>query len=507
LSGTFTAVDSSGRQALIVKRAVFPGGAAMKRRRVGWFAVFVCVLGGGLFSRATAACSTFMLAKSPHLVFGHNLNENGIDVPGLVFVNKRGVFKTGRTWSEMISGDRSNPSSLTWVSRYGSVTFNVFGRDFPDGGMNEVGLYIWEMSDSAEYPQNSDLPKLMHMNWMQFILDNYSKIDEVIESASEIQIDGWSWHYFVADSRGMAASIEFDDGDVVVRRGDRMPVPALMNEPYDREMEILDYFEGFGGTYPVQLDDMFTPRFAKTAVMLRDYDANDDPVEYGFLMLKNLTVAETPKWSVIFDVRNRVVYFKTRLNQEIKYISIKNLDFSNLEAVQILDIDIPSGGDVGEQLHPADDEEIFAFLMNLPLPDEFFSAGGLTRGGFCNRAAGQWHEAERPERQFFAGTWSGTETQEGITTAEDRWTVDLLVDGNRVRGSISRPSWSVANAPLDHLRMIGNRLEFTFRASSPDGEIYEVHAEIGGDRMAAHLFGMEDDYGLILFERSASPAE
>ena len=197
------------------------------------------------------ACSTFMLHAGDSLVFGHNLNENGIDVPGLVFINKRGTFKTGRTWSEIINKDGSNPSSLTWISRYGSVTFNVFGRDFPDGGMNEAGLYIWEMSETAEYPQNDDLPKLMHMNWMQFVLDSYSTIDEVIQSAHEIEIDGWDWHFFVGDGRGKCASIAFADGGVVVHKDSSMPVPALFNEPYDREMEVLGFFQGFGGDYPV----------------------------------------------------------------------------------------------------------------------------------------------------------------------------------------------------------------------------------------------------------------
>ena len=318
--------------------------------------IAACVLAGASASSQVSACSTFMLAKGPHLVFGHNLNENGIDVPGMVFINKRGVFKTSRTWSEMINKDRSNPSSLTWISRYGSVTFNAFGRDFPDGGMNEAGLYIWEMSENANYPKNQDLPKLMHMNWMQYILDNYSTIDEAIKSAFEIEIDGWDWHYFVADSRGVTASIAFVDGEVIVRRGEAMPVPALLNEPYDREVELLGYFEGFGGAYPVELESEYTPRFAKAAVLLSEFDLNSDPVDYGFLILKRLKVAETPKWSVLFDVRNLKAHFKTRLNPEIKSFSIDEIDFFNATPVQILNIDIQQGGDVGGQFHPYDDD-------------------------------------------------------------------------------------------------------------------------------------------------------
>ncbi len=96
------------------------------------------------------ACSSFMLHKGEILVFGHNLNEGDIGVPGMLFINKRGVFKTGRTWSELINKDGANPSSLDWISRYGSVTVNCFGRDFPDGGINEAGLFIWEMNEEPK---------------------------------------------------------------------------------------------------------------------------------------------------------------------------------------------------------------------------------------------------------------------------------------------------------------------------------------------------------------------
>lgn len=169
--------------------------------------------------RRVSACSTFKLQKGDDLIYGHNLNEGDIGVPGLIFINKRGIFKLGRTWSELTTKERLNPSSHCWISRYGSVTFNNFGRDFPDGGMNEVGLYIWEMSSDIEYPKNDTLPKLNQMNSMQYILDNYSTVEEAIQCASEIEIDGWGWHYFVGDARGHTAAIAFIDGEVVVNKG------------------------------------------------------------------------------------------------------------------------------------------------------------------------------------------------------------------------------------------------------------------------------------------------
>jgi choloylglycine hydrolase len=36
----------------------------------------------------------------------------------------------------------------------------------PDGGINEAGLYIWEMSEDADYAKNDSLPKLNQRNWI-----------------------------------------------------------------------------------------------------------------------------------------------------------------------------------------------------------------------------------------------------------------------------------------------------------------------------------------------------
>jgi choloylglycine hydrolase len=472
----------------------------MKMRLAFNLVIGTIVLGYLASAYHVHACSTVMLAKGAHLVFGHNLNENGIDIPGLVFINKRGVFKTGRTWSEMINKERSNPSALTWISRYGSVTFNVFGRDFPDGGMNESGLYIWEMNETADFPKNKNLPKLMHMNWMQYNLDNHSTLDEVIDSAGAIEIDGWTWHFFVADSRGKSASITFINGEVVVNRGERMPVTALMNEPYDRELELLRYFEGFGGRYPIDLDSEHTPRFAKAAVMLRDFDPANDPVDYGFLVLEELTVSETPKWSVVFDVPGQMAYFKTRLNPEIKSFSLRNIDFSNAEDVQILNIDITEGGDVTSLFHAYYDEEIYDFLMALPIPDEFFTVGGLTREEYSLWSTEHWHEAERVERQTFNGRWTQIDSPGRERQDAERWVVEFDTRGNRVEGTISRPSLSIDAVPIDHLRSVDNRLTFTFRRA-PGGEIFEIQATVRDDRMEAHLLGIEDDYGVLRFQR------
>src|SRR6266850_1892436 len=93
-------------------------------------------------SGTATACTTFCLRDGNHVLFGRNY-DFGIG-EGLVLVNKRGVAKTSA-----VSGDR--PAG--WASKYGSVTFNQFGREFPTGGINEKGLTVeLMMLEGSEYP-------------------------------------------------------------------------------------------------------------------------------------------------------------------------------------------------------------------------------------------------------------------------------------------------------------------------------------------------------------------
>jgi len=443
--------------------------------------------------QTVSACSTFKLQKGTELIYGHNLNQGDIGVPGLIFINKRGIFKTGRTWSELLNKDQSNPSSFRWISRYGSVTFNAFGRDFPDGGMNETGLYIWEMNEDADYPKNDSFPKLNQMNWMQFILDSYSTVDEAIQCASEVEIDGWGWHYFVGDAQGNCAVIAFIDGKVIVNRDQTMPVPGLFNTPYNRELEVLKYYKGFGGLYEPDLNDPKVPRFVKTAIMVRDYDPTQNVVDYGFKMLDNLKVYDVPEWSIIFDASRRDVYFKTRINPRIKHFSMNKIDFSNYTGVLILNMDIAKGGDVLDQFQPYTNKKIRTFTESfiIPiLPEDFFTRGGLTLEEYLDRFASHSDAAASEANQFFKGIWKA-----GNEKSKNKKNVTLNLDARKsaIFGKIFLSKAADEQYEIEHLQLIGNKLKFTFRTKNKT--FIEGEAVIEMDNMKMDLFGIEDNLG------------
>jgi len=56
---------------------------------------FLFILYVLLMPYQAVSCSTFKLQKGGCLIYGHNLNQGDLDVPGLIFINKRDVDKLG----------------------------------------------------------------------------------------------------------------------------------------------------------------------------------------------------------------------------------------------------------------------------------------------------------------------------------------------------------------------------------------------------------------------------
>ncbi len=298
-------------------------------------------------SEQAVPCSTFLIRTQTALVVGHN-TDLGFHIPGCIVINKRGVLKRGVSFEEIRTGRRPANPQLVWRSKYGSVTYNGFARDFPDGGLNEAGLYVGEMTlERTRFPVDDRKPKLFMIAWMQYVLDTCSSVEQVVETMSRVVLDGWGYHFFVADRSGDAAVIEFIGGKTRIYRGDTLPVPVLCNSPYSRELKRLESFAGFGGGR--QLDDHpeRAPRFACAAGMLRQLPAGrqGDPVSYGFKVLAALDRGAT-RWSIVCDLRNMRMVLHTDQAKRNRYIDFRDVDFSPEAKVRMLDIDADLKGDV-----------------------------------------------------------------------------------------------------------------------------------------------------------------
>ncbi len=316
------------------------------------------------------------------------------------------------------------------------------------------------------------------MNWMQYVLDNYTTTEEAIKSASEFQIDGWTWHYFISDKYGNSASLEFFNGEVVVHKGEDMSVPALFNMPYSREMELLKYYKGFGGQYEIDYSNPEVTRFAKTARMLEEYK-DEDPTDYCLTMLKNIKVYETPDWSVLIDVKKGVFYFKTFLNPDLKFFSLKQIDFSNNTPTQILDINVKNGGDVFNQFVPYTKKQMKEMIDLLPIPDEgFLPKGSVSVQEFKNRLANHQDDVLKAENQYFVGSWKATPDKEDKVG----WEIKFWMQNDAVFGELIRTGEVIDKRKLEHIYVKNNKIMFTYIVTK-SGTLVEGTVTVKGNQL------------------------
>ena len=157
----------------------------------------------------SSACTSFFLDQETGPVVGANFDWPVSD--GLIVINKKGFKKSAMTDPEK----KLNP--VSWSSKYGSVTFNMYGIEWPWAGMNETGLVITSMElEETRYPDPDDRPSLHLGQWVQYQLDNFSSVDDVISNGEQIRIRqrsrGHGIHYLVGDASGNRAVVEFIAG-------------------------------------------------------------------------------------------------------------------------------------------------------------------------------------------------------------------------------------------------------------------------------------------------------
>ncbi len=303
------------------------------------------------------ACSTFALRHAKHVVYGNNYDwSNG---NGLMLINKRNVSKSALR-------EPGEPNAPSWVSKYGSVTFNQYGRELPASGMNEAGLVVMLMwLDETTYQDADNRVAVNPLEWIQYQLDNFDSVEQVLSSTSTLRVSSSiaKVHYLVGDSKGATATIEFLGGKLVVHTGTQMPVAVLTNDTYERSLLSLKKYVGFGGKLQPPSGTGSLERFARAAAFAKSYaPANDaSVVNDAFGLLSSVSQDDYTKWGIVYDPQALVVHFRTLKSPVVKSLDARALNFSCATAVKLLDINQPAGGDVLGKLldyDPAQNESL-----------------------------------------------------------------------------------------------------------------------------------------------------
>ncbi len=275
-----------------------------------------------LASEDTRACTTFSFTTGAATYVAKNYDWSKED--GLIYVNKRGVAKQSLA---VFPHDKV----LTWISKFGSLTFNQYGRELPNAGMNEAGLVVEVMElDSSRYQQNSSEPSLNESQWVQYMLDNAASIRELKNLAARVRISKIlvPLHYMACDSSGACVAVESLNGRLVVSDQSDHRTKVLTNHEYAASLSYLKGFEGFGGHSPAPLGYGSLERFVRTAFFLNASSSFDDSdnVAKGFQGLSSVNTPIT-QWSIVYDLQAKHIFFKSRSAPLVKKVDMSAFNF------------------------------------------------------------------------------------------------------------------------------------------------------------------------------------
>lgn len=287
------------------------------------------------------ACTVFSLPYTRTAVIGKVFEWDSQG--GHLMINKRGVAKRGFHLIPEFN-------NAEWESKFGSVTFNVAGREFPQSGVNEAGLVV-EMLwlDEAKFPRRDSRPGVNELQWVQYQLDNFKTTKEVVQNIEEIRIlkDIVSVHYFVCDASKECATIEYLEGEPVVHMDSDKNVNVLANDTFETSLEDRSQYEGFGGDKPIPQGGHSLERFARASALLkkRHPRARAAQINHAFEIAESVSGPEA-QFAIVYDLENRELFFTSMKNKTKRRVKLDAFDYSCSKPSKMFPIHSRHRGDV-----------------------------------------------------------------------------------------------------------------------------------------------------------------
>ncbi len=276
------------------------------------------------------------------------------------------------------------PAGLTgkrWTAKFGFVSMMAYGQPFGPDGMNERGLYVGmyyfpDFMNLSPFDPAQAGRSMSVGDFMQWMLSSFSTVAEVREAVVDVIVVNVEdprfggaplpFHWKVADSSGASIVIEIVDGGQV-RVFDAFFGVVTNSPSYDWHLTNLRNYVGLaqGARTPIEIDGRrfsplgagsgllglpgdFTPpsRFVRAAVLtatVRPLSTANDAVFEAFRILDNFNIplgslapagsqaadiTGATQITTASDLTNRVLYFHTFANREVRKIDLKKIDFS-----------------------------------------------------------------------------------------------------------------------------------------------------------------------------------
>ena len=280
------------------------------------------------------------------------------------------------------------PTSIKWVSKYGSLICSFYGVSSVDG-MNEKGLVanVLYLTESDYGHPDGKRPTISIAAWAQYVLDNYASVSETVNALRDDpfvviapNLPGGkraAGHLAISDPTGDSAIFEYIGGKLVIHHGKISQV--MTNSPaFDEQLALNKYWEQIGGTIFLPGTVRASDRFArasfyisaipKTADMFQSV-ASVFGVIRGVSVPLGITTPGQPNiastyWRTVSDHKNKIYYYDSATSPTVFWVPLAELDFK--EGAPIKKLTLTGGktysGSAASKFEPA---QPFEFLPGM----------------------------------------------------------------------------------------------------------------------------------------------
>ncbi len=331
------------------------------------------------------ACSSIVLKNDNSVFLAKNFDWTYGD--GFLIKNVRGIRKTAFYTSA--------GAPVSWVSKFGSVTFNQNGKEMPYGGMNEKGLAV-EMLwlDYTEYYTAPALPYINELEWIQYQLDNYATVEEVIANIHALSIRPFKGkiHFIVADATGNSIVIEHIGGKIMFEKKQAGQCQAITN--YDMATSANWVANQKNAAKGNVTQALYRYTRLQSEIDQQQF-ATDLSEKRAFNILDDVAIKKghfKTFWTIVYDLKKKVIHFKSSDAKSVKHLALNDLDMN--AAVQFADINLKKGGDVTPHLNE------YTAETNTALLSSSFKKLGLEQLDFTELSKHQMHFASGTDNSY-----------------------------------------------------------------------------------------------------------
>ena len=282
----------------------------------------------------------------------------------------------------------AGPTSIKWVSKYGSVVCSFYGVSSVDG-MNEKGLVanVLYLTESDYGKPDGKRPTISIAAWAQYVLDNYASVTETVNALRDDPfvviaptLPGGrpaAGHLAISDPTGDSAIFEYIDGKLVIHHGKDYQV--MTNSPvFDEQLALNKYWEQIGGTIFLPGTVRASDRFARASFYINVIPKTADmfqAVASVFGVIRGISVPlgiTTPGqpniastyWRTVSDHKNKVYYYDSATSPTVFWVPLAELDLK--EGAPVKKLTLAGGktysGSAASKFEPA---QPFEFLPGI----------------------------------------------------------------------------------------------------------------------------------------------